>query len=815
MRITFLKTLYAIAFFLTYTSSYLFATDFSTTKEMPRSEGFFNYYYDENEDAIYLEVNHLDSDFLYVSALATGIGSNDIGLDRGQLGAQRVLHFEKAGSKLLLVEDNLSYRSNSLNPAENRTVEEAFAKSVLAGFPIEEEKDDSYLINISEFLIRDAHGVIKTLTQNKQGNYSLDKNRSALFMERTKNFPKNSEFEVLLTFSGKAEGREIMSVAPNSSAITLRLHHSFIELPDNDYTPRKFDPRMGFFGISYFDYTSAIDENIERKFISRHRLQKKDPSAEKSEAVEAIVYYLDPGTPEPVRSALLDGARWWNQAFEAAGYIDAFRIEMLPDTVDPLDVRYNVIQWVHRSTRGWSYGSSVYDPRTGEIIKGHVSLGSLRVRQDYLIANGLLNPFENGDETEEGIAMALARLRQLSAHEVGHTLGLAHNYSSSMDGRTSVMDYPHPKIDIVDGKLDLSNAYDQKIGDWDKMAIIYGYQDFPEGSDENKMLGEIVEKTYNEKNLSFISDSDARPKGSAHPRAHLWDNGNSAPKELAHIMEVRAIALNQFSEKAIRPGQNMASLEEALAPIYFMHRYQIEAAAKVLGGLNYSYALRGDGQEVTSFISKEEQLEAFESLMLTITPSKLALNESLIKLIPPKPLGSYRGRESMPSKVGAIFDPVAIAANATNLTLEFLLHPERANRLVDFNYRDDNQPGLELILDDLIEFCLTMDVSTGLEREISHLVIQNSIYQMMLLARDERSNVEVVAITTHAIDSFHKKLIEFDHKGVTKDHAILHYTINVIEQFQKDPSAIIVPKTAKTPDGSPIGLDYYCGDHIF
>ncbi len=810
MKNPLIKILTAFVCIFIYSITPLIASDFSTTKTMDKSEGYFNYYYDEKEDAIYLEVNHLDSDFLYVSALATGIGSNDIGLDRGQLGTQRVLHFEKAGSKLLLVEDNLSYRSFSTNSAENRSVKEAFAQSILAGFPIVEESNGAYLINISDFLIRDAHGVSIALALTKQGNYSLDKTRSALFLERTKNFPKNSEFEAILTFTGKAEGSEIRSVAPNSSAITLRQHHSFIELPDNNYSSRKFDPRMGYFGISYFDYTSAIDENMEKKFISRHRLQKKDASAEKSEAIEPIVYYLDPGTPEPVRSALLEGARWWNQAFEAAGYIDAFRVEMLPEDVDPLDIRYNVIQWVHRSTRGWSYGGGVIDPRTGEIIKGHVSLGSLRVRQDYLIANGLLSPFENGDETEEGINMALARLRQLSAHEVGHTLGLAHNYSSSMDGRASVMDYPHPKIDIIDGKLDLSNAYDQKIGEWDKMAIQYGYQDFPKGSEEDILLTEIINETYKNKNLSFISDSDARPQGSAHPNAHLWDNGNNAAQELSHIMEVRAIALDQFSEKAIRPGQSMASLEEALAPIYFMHRYQIEAAAKVLGGLNYTYAMRGDGQEITSFISKEDQLEAFESLLITLTPSELALNEPLIELIPPKPMGSYRGRESMPSKVGVVFDPVAIAGNASKITLSFMLHPERANRLVDFNYRNKDQPGLDLILNELINFCLSMDVSTGLEREISHLIIQNSIYQMMLLARDERSNIEVTAIATHAIDSFHEKLIEYDNKALVEDHAILHYTLNMIEQFKKDPNSIIVPKSLKTPNGSPIGHDYYC-----
>ncbi|HCD87242.1 MAG TPA: peptidase, partial [Algoriphagus sp.] len=509
--------------------------------KLSKKDGFVTFYLDEEKGKIYLEIDKLDHEFLYVSSLTAGVGSNDLGLDRGQLGDTRIVEFRRSGNKVLLVHKNYDYRAYSDNPYEVKSIQDAFAESVLWGFEISQKNGDKLIVDATSFYMQDTHGVADRLNQRRQGSYKADASRSALYFPMTKNFPKNTEVEAIITLTGNATGALIRSVTPSPDAVTVRQRHSFIELPDDQYEPREFDPRAGFFSISYMDFTTPISEPIVKRFISRHRLEKKDPKAAVSEAVEPIVYYLDRGTPEPVASALIEGGNWWNQAFEAAGFKNAFRVELAPEGMDLMDVRYNVIQWVHRSTRGWSYGSSVRDPRTGEIIKGHVSLGSLRVRQDYLIAQGLLQPFEDGKPADpKMLEMALARLRQLSAHEIGHTIGLAHSYATSAVGRVSVMDYPYPLItQNAQGELDLSNAYDDKIGAWDKWAITYGYGYPSQGQTEETFLKNTLEKTYAE-GYEFITDSDSRDPSGAHPRSHLWDNGESAPKELMRMLGIRS-----------------------------------------------------------------------------------------------------------------------------------------------------------------------------------------------------------------------------------------------------------------------------------
>jgi len=774
---------------------------------MKKFPGFFNFYLDEKTYKVYLEIDKPDTEFLYVNSLPAGIGSNDIGLDRGQIGGDRVVKFVRYGPKVLLVQPNYDYRAITDNVAEKRAVEQAFAQSVLWGFKVEAETGNSVLVDLTDFLLQDVHNAVGTLRRTRQGNYKLDLSRSALYPDRTKNFPQNTEFEVTLTFTGTPEGGWIRSVAPSADAVTVREHHSFIQLPDGNYEPRKFDPRAGYFGMSYFDYATPISQDIDKRFITRHRLKKKDPSAAVSDPVEPIVYYLDPGVPEPVRTALLEGASWWNQAFEAAGYRNAFQVKMLPEDADPMDIRYNLIQWVHRSTRGWSYGASVVDPRTGEIIKGQVSLGSLRVRQDFLIAQGLILPYETGKPASaEMEKMALARLHQLAAHEVGHTLGLAHNYISSYNDRASVMDYPFPLVQLSNGKIDFSKAYDDKIGDWDKVAIAYGYSDFPSGTDEDKALNDILTKSQ-ERGLRFLSDQDARPQGSANPYTHLWDNGKDPAVELNRLMDLRKVALNNFSEQNIKEGEPLFKLESVLVPLYLLHRYQIEAASKVVGGIYYDYKLRGDNLATPSFVSGEQQREALRALLRTLSSDELALPQSIIKLLPPPPIGYRRDREMFRTRTGLAFDYLSPAETAAEMTMEMLLHPERTSRLVEIHSLDSKNLSLGETIDGLLNATWKKARSAGYKGEVERTVDYVVLQALFSTGADTRQVPQAQAIARQKIDELNTWLDAQLKKTTDSDEkAHLKLGMDEIAEFKKDPSKAEIMESLTPPDGSPIGL---------
>ncbi len=770
-------------------------------KDLETYKGFFDFYYEEAQDKIYLEVKHLNQEFLYVNSIATGVGSNDIGLDRGQLGRERIVKFEKAGNKLLLIQPNQNYRAITDNDLEKKSIEQAFAKSVLYGFKIEEETNGNYIIDITPFLMEDAHGVSATLKRKKEGSYQLDKSKSALSLERTKAFPKNIEFEVLLTFKGTPTGKHLRTVSPTASLVSVIQHHSFIELPDNNYKMREFDVRSGAISMSFLDYATPIQEPIKKRYIIRHRLEKKNPNAQVSEAKEPIIYYLDPGTPEPVRSALLDGARWWNDAYEAIGFKDAFQVKMLPANVDPMDCRYNVIQWVHRSTRGWSYGGSVIDPRTGEIIKGHVSLGSLRIRQDFMIAQALLNkPFaERDDNYQPMLDMALARIRQLSAHEVGHTIGFAHNFAASTNGRASVMDYPHPTVKLTNGEIDLSDAYAVGIGEWDKVTVAYSYSEFENNSNEKEELNKIL-KAATFAGHQFISDSDARAKGGAHAYAHLWDNGKSASEELNNVLEVRQKAIANFSEDNIRQNEPYSVLEDVFVPLYFFHRYQTEATAKVIGGLDYNYAIKGDGQTIVNPVDVKTQKEALDAILKTISAKTLAIPKDKLKLFPPRAYTYNRGRESFSSKTGVAFDAMSAAVTASDMTLSLLLHPQRANRMIQQKSLDAKQLGLEDMLNTLIDNSFNKTHDDTYLDEIQQMINLNVLKYLMNLAANDQSFFQVKALANKAIRDITIKSL------TTNDAYKMQYN-QMIVQFNDNPKEFKLPSAPKIPDGSPIGSD--------
>jgi len=791
------------------------ATIAEKTAGAQKLAGYFNLYWDAKAGKLWLEIDNWGAEFLYQNSLPAGVGSNDIGLDRGQLGATRIVRFERSGPKVLLIQSNLDYRAVSNDADERQAVRDSFAESALWGFAVEAEDGERVLVDATKFFLRDAHHVPDVLRRTKQGSYKLDDSRCALYLPRTKNFPLNTEVEATLTFAGDEPGQWVKDVTPSPESITVREHHSFVQLPPPGYKPRVFDPRSSFFGISYMDYATPIGESIVKRFAVRHRLQKKDPKAAMSEAVQPIVYYLDRGAPEPIRSALLEGANWWQQAFEAAGYKNAFRVELMPEGADPMDLRYNVIQWIHRATRGWSYGEAIVDPRTGEIIKGQVSLGSLRVRQDYLIAEGLLAPYEKGkagsaapkpDKMQE---MALARLRQLAAHEVGHTLGLEHNFAASTVNRSSVMDYPPPVVALgADGVPDLSQAYATGIGEWDKVSITWGYQDFAPGVDERAALNGILNDAFLHRHLRYLTDQDARPAGSSSSVAHLWDSGANAVDELDRLMKVRAAALRRFGENNIREGAPLATMEDVLVPIYVLYRYQVEAASKLVGGMDYTFAVRGDGETPTQIVAPAEQRRALAAVLATLKPEELALPESLLKIIPPRPVDYARGREDFKIRTSPAFDALAPAEAAAQQTLQFLFNRERCARLVEFHARDAANPSLDEVLDAIFKATWSAPHDAGYRGEVARVVDDVALYDLMVLAGDTKASDEVRAIASLHLDEI-KKLLAGSVSGAQDPEQRAHCFFEAvqIEQFQKDPSKLNLTTPSEAPDGPPIGAD--------
>ncbi len=799
------------------------------TENLREIDGYIPLYYNDEAGKMYIEISRLKDEFLYQVSLPTGVGSNPIGLDRGQLGQTKVVYFERIGNKVLLVQPNYGFRALSDNAAEKRAVEESFAKSVIWGFKVVAKEPGKVLVDATSFFLRDAHGVGARLKQRKQGSYAFDKSRSAFYLPRTKGFPKNTEIETTITVVSKSStGRLVNQISPSGNAVTARQRHSFVELPDNKYKPRKFDPRIGAFAIGFYDYATDISENLEKKWLVRHRLEKKDPSASMGEAIKPIVYYVDNGTPKKIQNALLDGARWWNQAFEAAGFKNGFEVKVLPPGADAMDVRYNVINWVHRSTRGWAYGSSIVDPRTGEIIKGVVTLDSQRARQDFLIGTGFVPQYvnashascgfalipdvdylTNADSKTDADALAVARIRQLSAHEIGHTLGFSHNFAASTYGRASVMDYPAPLIQIKNGKLDFSNAYATGIGVYDKWVAQFAYTDFPDGANEKNELEEILQNGIKSGYL-FITDADTRPASAAHPLANLWDNGNDSIAELKHIMNVRRIGLSQFGLKNVDEGAPLSELENKLLPLYLHHRYQVTATVKMLGGVYYNYSVRsGNGaspRRVYEIVAAQKQRDALDAVLATLNPKELAISPRILKLIPPLAFGTRSNRSELFSKrTRPIFDAIGAAEIAAGFSISGLLEPSRAARLITFNSQDRKNPHFKEVVSALVKATWKAPVlRNAYQAEIQRAVQALVVERLMDLAANERAQGQVRAVATDAL----RKLAAFlkRQRGIGNTAIHRRAISDEIERFLKR-SATPRKRSRPLPNppGDPIG----------
>ncbi|HEX8353386.1 MAG TPA: zinc-dependent metalloprotease [Pyrinomonadaceae bacterium] len=809
------------------------------TRGLQKLDGYFPLYWDAESGKLLLEVARFDSEFLYQVSLPTGVGSNPLGLDRGQLGDTRVVHFERVGPKVFLVEPNQRFRAITADAAERRAVEQSFARSVLWGFRVEAAEGGRVLVDATSFFLRDAHGVADRLRESNQGQYRLDESRSAVHLPRTKAFPKNTEVEATLTFTTEGQpGPLVRETVPAPQSLTVREHHSLVELPGPGYAPRRLDPRVGVFAIEFYDYATPFTEPLEKRWVVRHRLEKRNPGAAVSEPVKPIVYYVDNGTPEPIRSALVEGASWWAEAFEAAGFRDAFRVKILPPDADPMDVRYHMINWVHRSTRGWAYGSSVTDPRTGEVIKGVVTLDSQRIRQDELIGTGLVPVFGGGargsgaagkecglgaspfevdylaqlDPARDPARMSLARIRQLSAHEVGHTLGLAHNFAASTYGRASVMDYPAPLVEIKNGRLDLSNAYAAGIGAYDKFAVRYGYAQFPRGADESAELEKMVAEGLRA-GMLFISDDDARPAGAAHPLANLWDNGSDPVAMLRHEMEVRRIALAQFGLANVPAGTPLSLLEARFLPLYLHHRYQLQAAVKSVGGLYYTYAVKTAGggtspADVQQVVPAARQREALAAVLDTIKVEELAVPPRILKLIPPRAFGYERGtQELFPKRTEPAFDPVAAATVAADLAVSRLLEPHRAARLIQFHSLERANPDFEEVTNALV----ARTWGANAPAEAYHAAVLRAaqglvVTRLMDLAGDDAAAPQVRAVATAALRNLLSRRLKEDAPAGTGWDAHWRATAEEIERFLARPDA---PRKRTppppTPPGDPIG----------
>lgn len=770
-------------------------------------EGYFDLYWDEATGKMYWEIDKLDTEFLYQVSMGSGLGSNPIGIDRGQLRGTYLLTAQRVGPKVMLKEPNYRYQALSDNPLERLAVRDAFAPSIIWGFDIVATSGESVLVDATDFFVRDTRNVIGQIASRGQGNFTLDKSRSAFYLENTKAFPENVEIEVELTYTSSNPGNLVNSVAATGNAITLRQHHSLIKLPDDEFQTRVADPRIGVNGPTIMNYAAGIGEGMPIHLIAKHRLVKKDPTAERSEAVEPIIYYVDSGTPEPIKSALIEGASWWNQAFEAAGFIDGFQVKELPEGADPQDVRYNMIHWTHRRTRGYSYGASVIDPRTGEILKGNVNLGSLRLRQDYLHGQGMIPAFDYlesvSDNNAASVNMALDRVRQLSAHEVGHTLGFPHNYLASSYDRESVMDYPAPLVEITDdGELDFSNAYVQRIGEYDKLAVRYSYEQFLPGEDEAEELAKIVQESL-DRGLIFLAHNNNSFVGAGQQYASVWDNGSNLVDHLKHEIEVRRIGLESFGLANIREGEPVSTLEDVLLPLYMHHRFQMNAAAQSIGGADYRYALRGDGQIPFQIIPGEEQRDALETVLSTLTPEFLALPQRILDLLPP---AAYRFNpsEPFPGRTGLLFDPLAAAEASASLSVSMILHPARMARLVAYGSMGgsiENYPDLEEVIDRLI--AVTWGASTPdneYHLQILRTVQRVTANEMMVQASSDEASGAVKAVLMDRLEKLARRL-ERQGNAINAHQAAMVADIRRWQQRTED----TVPGSAlQMPPGDPI-----------
>lgn len=773
------------------------------TAGLERRDGFVPVYLNDRTGAVWLELPRDSARMLLMTTLATGLGSNALGLDRGSGGGVRVARFDKAGERVLVTFENTQYRSSG-GTDHQRTVAEGFANSTVAALPLLAEEGGRLLVDATEFVMRDWNDIAGTLTRSRQGSYAVARDRSRLFKPYTRGYPDNTEIDVALTLAATGDaGGAIRRFVPDARALDFRQHITLLRLPDAAFRPRIADPRVGYFGVTFKDYAAPIQAQLERTWAARHRLERVNPNDPKSPIKRPIVYYVDRGIPEPLRTATLEGVAFWAEAFDRAGLKGGFKVELLPESVDPMDVRYNVVQWVNRNERGWSVGGALTDPRTGEMLKGMARMDSHRNRTDYNIYAAFLG----ADAAAADTAFVLARIRQVSAHEVGHTLGLGHNYIASTYDRGSVMDYPAPRIRVTNGRIDISAAYDRGPGAYDVWAIRWGYGIFPASSERDSLKAIVAEGLR--KGYLYLSDGDARPEGAADPRTNLWDDAATAGEFLAHQMAARRLALHQFGLRNIRDGEPLALLQDRFPLLYFFHRFALNGVTKTLGGLEYANPLRGDGQQATRIISAVRQREAMRQLLGALDPQELAIPDTVLTLFAPR-LDAGSNVELIGQRTAPAFDELGAARTLAQMIVDGILQHERAARMVQYAARMADGYSLQEAIRALVAGTWDAPAPTGGKLAAIQRVTQRAVAdRLVLLAADKDASPEVRAIAEFEVNAL-LATAGSRAAAAAPDDVRAHWRAiaQMFRQYQEKGEVPVLTPALTAPPGDPFGDDW-------